>query len=164
MYASIHGPLKVRCRVRASARVVVLLEVGLEGSVAGAGRVRLVSKRCASVSNKIVIVVGHAVSATPDTPADDGNTAQKDGTTDAAHDTPDDLLVAVAKAAAALAIAILGQRKLGGQGGARSDDVGLLAAGCYRNILAVANGRVDGDERADRCRNERCGLDDGRGD
>lgn len=141
---------------------MVLLEVGLEGSVAGAGRVRrLITERCARVSNVVIVVVGHAVLATPDTPADDGNAAQEDGTANTAYDAADDLLVTVAQAAAVIVAIILGLRKFCRQGLSSSDQVGLLAAGSNLDILAVANGRVDGDERADRRRYEGCGSDNG---
>lgn len=161
MYASIADLLEVGRRIRPSSWIVVLLKVGLEGSASR--RVRLVTKRCTSVSDQVFIVIGHMVLATPHAPADDGNTTQKDGTTHAADYTSDDFLVAAAEAAAATIPVFLREGKFSRHSGASSDDVRGLTSRRHCKVLPITNGRINSGEDTDGGRNERRGFDNGSG-
>lgn len=110
-----HGlVLKVGCSVWSTTRVVILLEVGLEGRAMVV--MRLVTESCTSTAHQIIIVFGNTLLAAPDAIADDGNAAKKDGTTNSTHDTTNDLLVVISQTTAALAVALLGKRRFGNQG------------------------------------------------
>lgn len=91
-------PLKIGSRVWSATRVVVLLEVGLEGACVA---VRFVAKGGACAGHQVCVVFGDTLLLSPHAPAYDSNTTEKDGATDATHNTADNGLVGGAEAAAA---------------------------------------------------------------
>lgn len=103
MYVCEHS-LEVGRRVWSSTRVMILLEVGLERSVAVCGAAGLlISKSRTRAGHQIIVVFSDAILTAPDSPAHDGNTTKKDSTTNAANDSADDFLVAVAETTVAVA-------------------------------------------------------------
>lgn len=91
-------PLEIGSRIWSATRVVVLLEVRLEGACAA---VRFVAESGTCAGHQIRVVFGDALLLSPHAPAYDGNTTEKDGTTDATDNTANDGLVGGAEAAAA---------------------------------------------------------------
>lgn len=95
--------LKVCCSVWSSSGGMVLVEIGLER------RGRLVAKSSARVGHEIGIVFSNVLLATPDAPADDGNTTQQNSTTDTSNDTANDALGARAEpTTATIVVATIG--------------------------------------------------------
>lgn len=100
--------LKVGCGVRASTRVVVLLEIRLEWR-SPSTVLRLVAKRSAGVEVQIIIVGSHLILALPHAPENECDAAKEQGTANAANDTTNDLLVRVAQAVAAVGVLLRGR-------------------------------------------------------
>ena len=98
--------LEVGSGIWTSTRVVVLLEVRLEGRGTGAV-LRLVSKRSAGVEVQIIVVSCDLALALLHAPEDESNAAEKERTTDTANDTTDNLLVGVAQSTAVVAVRVL---------------------------------------------------------
>lgn len=68
---------------------------------------RLVTKGSAGASHEISIVLGNALLAAPDAPADNGDTAEKDGTADTSNNAANDLLGAGAQSTTVAAVSII---------------------------------------------------------
>lgn len=86
--------LEVCSGIWSATRVVVLLEVGVEGAC----RAGLVAEGSTGASHEVGVVLGDALLLAPHAPADDGNAAEEDGTAYAADDTADDCLLLGAEA------------------------------------------------------------------
>lgn len=115
--------LEVRSGIWTSTRVVVLLEVRLEGRGTGAV-LRLVSKRSAGVEVQVVVVSCDLALALLHAPEDESNAAEQERTTDTANDTTDNLLVGVAQSTAVAAVRVLRCWWRGDFGLAGCDDSG----------------------------------------
>lgn len=87
--------LEVGCRIRPSARVVVLLEIGLERRGTSAV-LRFVTEGSAGVEVEIVIIGSHLVLPLLHAPEHESNAAEEQGTAYTSHDASNNLLVAVA--------------------------------------------------------------------
>lgn len=92
--------LEIGSGVGASSRVVVLLEIGLEGR--GSCARGLVSEGSTSTGHQIIIVLGNSVLLLLHAPEDKGDTAKKKSTTNSTNDTSNDVLVGLAQAIAAV--------------------------------------------------------------
>jgi hypothetical protein len=153
--------LEVGCRVRACAGVVVLVEVRLERC--GTGTVlRLVAKGSTGVEVQIVVVGSHLVLALLHAPENKGNTTEKECAADAANDTSDDLLVALAQAARVVVVGLRCWRV--GKGGFASCDWDRVCA-CERtldNSSITASGCDDACKGLKRSRHKSAGPNNGR--
>lgn len=67
----------------------------------------LVTESGTSACHQIVIIFSDPPLAAPNTPTDDSNATQKDGTANTTNNTTNNLLVAVAEATATAAVAVL---------------------------------------------------------
>lgn len=90
--------LKVGSCIRATARVVILLEVGLEGRGTGAV-LRLVAKGGASVEVQVIVISSDLVLTLLHAPEDKGNATEEESAANATDHAANDLLVGVAQAA-----------------------------------------------------------------
>jgi hypothetical protein len=136
--------LEIGCRVRTPTRVVVLLEVRLEGR----GTIWIlgfVPKSGACVEVQVVVVGGHLVLALPHAPEDKRNASKKKGTTDAANNSTDDTLVGIAQATTVISAALLRCWRVGKCNLTGGD--GNCASACRGdfNLCAITNGCNDND-------------------
>jgi hypothetical protein len=140
--------LEVGCRVRTSTRVVVLLEVRLEGR-GTVGILGFVTKSGARVEVQVVVVGGHLVLALLHAPKDKRNASKKEGTTDTANHSTDDTLVGIAQATTVISAAILRRWRVGKCSLAGGD--GNCAGACRSelDLRSIANGLDDSNKLLD---------------
>lgn len=134
--------LKVGCRVD-GASVVVLVQCVLEGGVAArAGSLLARTAADSGTTHEIILVAVLLIALLLDSPEDQAEGTNQDGTADTDHDTDDDLLVGGRHAARAGALVAVqrGGAGFGSGGGGGGHDVG--------NGGAIA-GRVGGDRLHD---------------
>lgn len=151
--------LEVGRRIRSAARVVVLLEVRLEGRGA-VGVLRLVTKSSAGVEVQVVVVGGDLVLALLHAPEHKCDATKKQSTADTADYSTDNALVGTAQAATVIA-ALLRRWWVCESGLAGSDESCAGACRSQFDLRAIADGRNHSHEFLDRRSNEGTGPHDG---
>lgn len=146
--------LEVRCSVWPAAGVMILFQVRLErGALVRVGR--LVADGRARPGHEVVVVFGIVLLAAPDAPADDGDAAEEDGTSNTAYNSADYFLGGTEAGAAGItattvkACSLCRSCEAGGCGDGPAGDEGLSDG------LATAYCGHDGSELLNRGRYER---------